>query len=73
MGMGQATRVPTGVRLRCNDTTRAAAQCHAGRTGRRQPQAYVPFAFSFADAKLAEHRVQDLFHVHDANHFADGV
>jgi len=30
-------------------------------------------AASFSDAKLAEHRIKNLFHVHDANDFADGA
>ena len=28
-------------------------------------------AASFSDAKLAEHRIENLFHVHDANDFTD--
>jgi hypothetical protein len=28
-------------------------------------------ALSFSDAKLAEHRIENLFHIHDANDLAN--
>ena len=31
----------------------------------------LPKLMSLSDAKLTEHRIENLFHIHDANDFAD--